>query len=353
MPSTGLGSEWFWHVLAAVMVVALAWAFWLFWQLTPRSAFTELAFSTSARRAASSTPPPSAAVRAHSAPPAPKAEPVGRAHAAPAATRLRLATELDMVRLGARAATVPASRSAPAAQAPVAPALAPATGAMSAPPKPDDAEEAQIGPVEPQASLSPTIENRDTVTLKEKAQIEYGRGAAFVKQGRVSEAMAALRAALGFDPGHEAARQALVSLLLEARRSAEVEQILRDGLAHDPSNIRFSVPLARLLIQRGDAAGALAMLQAQGNSGGNNPEFLAFRAALEQRQGNHREAVEAYRAALAIFPGSGNWWVGLGISQMSLSRKQEALESFRRAQATGKLAPELASFVDQRIRQLQ
>ena len=206
---------------------------------------------------------------------------------------------------------------------------------------------------EPRKAASGKIEKRDTATLKEKADFEFARGIALVNQGRVAEAVAALNTALALNPDHEAGRQALVALLLEARRLAEVEQSLRAGLERNPSNLQFAMLLARLMVERGDATGALATLDGQGAAGDANPEFLAFRAALEQRLGRHQQSVASYRAALALTPGAGAWWAGLGISQQSLSLSADALDSFRRARAAGRLAPELAAYVEQRIRQLQ
>jgi len=43
----------------------------------------------------------------------------------------------------------------------------------------------------------------------------------------------------------------------------------------------------------------------------------------------------------------------LGISQQAQAHSKDALESFRRAKGAGNLTPELVSYVDQRIRQLQ
>lgn len=111
--------------------------------------------------------------------------------------------------------------------------------------------------------------------------------------------------------------------------------------------------LARVMVERNDLAGALVALDKYGTGAASNADFRAFRAALQQRMGRHLEAIEEYRAALAVSPGMGQWWIGLGISQQAQAHSKEALESFRRAKGAGNLTPELISFVDQRIRQLQ
>ena len=85
----------------------------------------------------------------------------------------------------------------------------------------------------------------------------------------------------------------------------------------------------------------------------NSPDYLAFYAALLQRQSRHREAAEQYQAALKIAPQSGVWLMGMGISLQALGRNSEAQDAFRRAKASNSLSAELQAFVDQRLRQLQ
>ena len=145
----------------------------------------------------------------------------------------------------------------------------------------------------------------------------------------------------------------MVALQIESKRYDEAVQTLGEGIAASPKNIQFVMLLARLLVERNDAAGALAVLDKHGAGAEANPDFRAFRAALQQRMGRHAEAIEEYRAALALSPGTGQWWIGLGISQQAQAQGKDALESFRRAKGAGNLTPELVSYVDQRIRQLQ
>ena len=36
-----VGSEWFWRVMAGVMLIAVCWIVWLMWELSPRSLVTD------------------------------------------------------------------------------------------------------------------------------------------------------------------------------------------------------------------------------------------------------------------------------------------------------------------------
>ena len=72
----------------------------------------------------------------------------------------------------------------------------------------------------------------------------------------------------------------------------------------------------------------------------------AGRPAAGRAAGRRRED----GAALRVAPGSGVWWVGLGISQEAQQRAAEAADSFRRAKDTGNLSTELAGFVERKLK---
>ena len=71
-----------------------------------------------------------------------------------------------------------------------------------------------------------------------------------------------------------------------------------------------------------------------------------------QRLTLHKRAVAEYQAALQLAPQAGVWWMGLGISLEADGRLPEAKDAFQRARATGALSPELAAFVDQKLKRL-
>ncbi len=199
----------------------------------------------------------------------------------------------------------------------------------------------------------PRIDKRVTSTPMERAEVEYRRGITLVNQGRVSEGLEGLRAALAIEPGHETARHTFVTLLMEQRRYDESYTLLQKGLELNPGNSVFASLVARILIERRDLNGALSILRKYSPSATGNADYHALAAAVLQRMGRHAEAVDEYQAALKISPQSGPWWVGLGISQEGADRRKEAAASFKRAQSVGGLSPDLVAFVDQRLRQLQ
>jgi MSHA biogenesis protein MshN len=184
----------------------------------------------------------------------------------------------------------------------------------------------------------------------QRAEGEYRRALASLQEGRMIETVAALEQALKYEPKHEAARQTLVGLLIEANRNDEAMRQLQLGLTLDPRQPAMAMLLARLQIERG--GNGIDTLTRTLPYAGNDADYRAFLAAALARQQRHREAAEQYQQALRAVPSNGVWWMGLGISLQAEKRNGEALDAFQRARASGGLSQELLGFVERRIQQL-
>ncbi len=341
-----IGSEWFWRVLAVLIIAALAWVAWVGWQMKPRSSVTALTLTSahqprSAVQPAQSPPPPPVAGQ-----PAAAAQPV----AAPSAPleRLALVRELSTPvrdrpapsasRADKRTPTIePVENTRPASEE---------TSAKAVPKPPAKAEALAA------RAASGRIDKRDSSTPRERAEAEFHRAVTFVNQGRLAEAMDAFRLALTLDPSYETARQTQVSLLLDAKRMDEAAASLQEGLALNEANLPFAMLLARIMVERSNVSGALSLLQKHAAGGASNAEYHSFVAALYQRAGRYKEAGDEYQSALRLAPQNAAWWVGLGMSLESQKRAKEAGEAFRRARNSGPLSPELTAYVDQRLKAL-
>ncbi|MBZ0132184.1 MAG: tetratricopeptide repeat protein [Rhodocyclaceae bacterium] len=189
-------------------------------------------------------------------------------------------------------------------------------------------------------------------TPRERAENEYRRALGLVNQGRIQEGVAVLRSALSEDTGHAGARLALFGLLVEQQRYEEAQTLLEVTLARDPAQPQMASRLARLKLERGDARGAEETLARAAAAATDNAEYRALHAAVLQRLTLHKRAVAEYQAALQLAPQAGVWWMGLGISLEADGRLPEAKDAFQRARATGALSPELAAFVDQKLKRL-
>jgi MSHA biogenesis protein MshN len=187
-------------------------------------------------------------------------------------------------------------------------------------------------------------------TGAQRAEGEYRRALASLQEGRMIETVASLEQALKYEPTHEAARQTLVGLLIEANRNDEAMRQLQLGLTLDPRQPAMAMLLARLQIERG--GNGIDTLMRTLPYAGNDADYHAFLAAALARQQRHREAAEQYHQAVRAVPSNAVWWMGLGISLQAEKRNGEALDAFQRARASGGLSQELQGFVERRIQQL-
>ena len=192
-------------------------------------------------------------------------------------------------------------------------------------------------------------QGRSESTLQ-RADNQYRRALASLQEARVGDAIGGLQQALRLNPRHDAARQTLVGLLIENKRNDEAMAELQQALALDARQPALAMLLARLQIERG-GSGIETLLRTLPYAAGKG-EYQGFLAGALQRQNRHREAVDQYQAALRGAPDNAVWWMGLGISLQAEKRQAEALDAYRRAQASGALAPELQGFVERRIAQL-
>ena len=190
------------------------------------------------------------------------------------------------------------------------------------------------------------------ISVQQQADNEFRKAVGSMQQGHIDEALAGYEAALRLDAGHDAARQAMVALLLENKRNEDAERVLKDGLKNNIKHSGFAMVLARLQIARESPWSALLTLQKTLPYASQQADYQAFVAALLQRLNRHKEAVAYYQKALQLAPNSGVWLMGEGISLKALQRKEEARNVFKRAMETGALNEDLQAFVMQQLKAL-
>jgi MSHA biogenesis protein MshN len=345
VPARMLASDFFWRTMAMTMLFAVGWVAWLVWQLAPRSIVTDLAYQSTRGKisaTAEATSPRFDSTPAPVSPAVSSSAPADPALAKAPLPQLSEKVNVDMLRL-ATELTTPIPQRSPRASSSRSGSKTSAAAAVSARP-------ALAG--DP-ATAPGKIDRRSNTSSHSRAESEFRRAVNLVNQGRIAEGMDGFRRALEIDPGHEAARQTMVALLLEQKRVDEAAVSLQEGLALDTQNTGFAMLLARIMVESNDVPTALFVLQRHAAPPDRNPDFHAFAAALYQRLDRHKEAIEQYQAALRLAPSAGIWWLGLGISLQAADRPKDALEAFTRAKSAGNLAPNLLGFVDQRLRQLQ
>jgi MSHA biogenesis protein MshN len=210
-----------------------------------------------------------------------------------------------------------------------------------------------VKPAAPVVAMGePRIEKRTPGrTAHERAEAEYQRGVSLHQAGQYAEAAAAYTAALREESSLVAARQALAGAMINQGKVEDARAVLTDGLAMAPHHLGLAMMLARLHVERGELQRAAEVLQPT-DAASMSAEDHAFRAAVLQRINHHAEASDHFAAALRTVPNNSVWWMGLGISQAADGHGDNAKEAFNRARSSGGLTPELAQYVEQRLRQL-
>lgn len=190
------------------------------------------------------------------------------------------------------------------------------------------------------------------VSQTQQADAEFRKAAVLQQQGHVHEALAGYEVALRLSPQHDTARLAYAALLLESKRGGDAERVLQDGLKLRVNHVGFSMALARVQVEQGGLDRALATMQKNLSKADEMADYQSFYAALLQRKGRHKEAVNHYQIATDLVPGNGVWWMGYGISLQEVQRNEDAKVAFKRALATQTLTPELTAFVEQKLKGL-
>ncbi len=186
----------------------------------------------------------------------------------------------------------------------------------------------------------------------ERADNEYRKAINAVNIGRTQQAIENLHAALKHNAMHTVSRQLLFKLLVEAKQVDEAAEVLQRGLQLQSDQIGWAMSLGRLQVDRGDLPGAWQTLQRSLPAAANSADYLGFVAHVLQRLGRSKEAIEYYQAATRLAPAEGRWWFGLGLTLESEGRFAEAREAMLRASASATLSADLASLVEQKLRQL-
>lgn len=265
----------------------------------------------------------------------------------------------------ARLASVAPAPAVAAVAAP-APSDSAATSVERAPARAVPSWPSKEQPISPQKAIAPSISTQeltDTVpkpiakqvrelTSQQRAENEFRKATVAIQQGRHGEAITKLEQALQLDAKHGTARQVLIGVLLDMKRLDEAMRLASDGLDLDPRQAGLAMILARLQVEKSALRPAIDTLERSRPYATDRADYMAFLAALLQRDGQHGEAADAYMTALQKMPQNGVWWMGLGISLQAEQRNPEAREAFNRAKSSNSLSPDLLAFVGARLAQL-
>ncbi len=156
-----------------------------------------------------------------------------------------------------------------------------------------------------------------------------------------------------FVTAHEIDRESkavLASHLLQDGRTAEAGDILLTVSVADDPNLRQIK--ARWLMATDEHNLALHTLRTRLPALEIFPEYYALLASLYQQQGYPQQAAQTYSKLVEYDRDAADWWAGLAIALDQAERYEDALSAYQAALALAGLNPRLASFADQRVREL-
>jgi len=220
--------------------------------------------------------------------------------------------------------------------------------------EPVKVETVKVEPVKTEVVVTPVMKDIKPPTLQVQAEEAWRQARRLFEQGRQHDAQEQLESALRLDPAHVAARQRWVGVLLEKGASREAagraETLLREGVDLHPSDPWFSRSLAQLQLQRGDGAAAATTLKVSLEKRPDATNWGLY-AGMLAKLGKPAEAAQAYREALRMNPGQGNWWIGFAVALEQSGEASEAAAAYQRALHT-RLSNELREFAQQKAREL-
>ena len=195
------------------------------------------------------------------------------------------------------------------------------SGSLNAAPADDETEEGR-------GEMQVQRVERSASELAEQ-RLEQAVNALESGQGRRAETL--LQEALVLQPDYIEARQQLAAYYYGRGFTGEALRVLREGLAHTPSNSRLLTLSARIYEETGRADEALNMLNRVSAQLPEQNDILVLRAALANELGQYRSAAEDYRELLGVSPNQGIWWLGLALAEEGSGDYGAARMAYQRA----------------------
>lgn len=165
-------------------------------------------------------------------------------------------------------------------------------------------------------------------------------------------AIAQLRMILQRQPTDLHARALLASVLLSDNDASQADSVINAGLQRMPHYAPFTNIKARILMQQGQYARAIGVLNQATPELDQNPDYYALLAALYQQSQKYMLAAQLYHQLVHFDPANGIWWMGLGIALESAEKNNAALEAFQHALKGVGLSPSTKAYVQQQVDKL-
>lgn len=177
----------------------------------------------------------------------------------------------------------------------------------------------------------------------DNAKAQYNLGVALASLGRTDEAVKHYRIALLIDPSYTKSLKALADSLLAGGHVSEALMHYKSVLQIDPANTAVHLVVGNTLLGTGDIAGGIEHLREVTKVQPNNFEAQLNLASALASEGKLEEAIAYYRIVLRLDPNSALAHYQFGSALLNGKQENEALRELREAL---RLSPESALTLD-------
>lgn len=195
----------------------------------------------------------------------------------------------------------------------------------------------------------PPVTRKRELSPAEQARLAEQAAEEAIQSGRIELAIDQLQQALRLQPRWSEPRTKLANIYLERQQLNQAQSLLTQGLQLDPASAVWAMMQARILLSQDAIQSAIQGLEQARRAGADDVNLNLLLAALYPRDQRLRDAAEVYQQVLATDPQQGKAWLGLAIVLEGMGQPTDALSAFQQAQRSGGHAPQVSSYIQQRI----
>ena len=196
--------------------------------------------------------------------------------------------------------------------------------------------------IDPTYTLAPEATSGPVATI-DKPDVRFIRTAATIamESGQIEGAVVHLSRLYDETPRDRRVIYDYARHLRYVDALAEAQQVLNDGLALFPDDALLQLERAKTFIALGRGTEAVAAAEALRVSHPNDPAVLQTLGVALDRQGRHDEAMQAYKAAMAIGRPSASLLNNAAMSRLMDGDLDEAEDLLQRAQSAPGAGPQV------------
>lgn len=156
---------------------------------------------------------------------------------------------------------------------------------------------------------------------------------------------------VSINPSYDQARLQLIKLSWTNQRT-RLASILDESIKASPNQSAFYIASARYYLEENQQKMALGVINQYENLN-NSAELLKFRALIQQKLGNHKDAVLDYQKVIKLSSANDSIYLALGISLEAIGEFEHAKNSYRKALSGRSLSNQQVRFVENKLNSLQ